>query len=365
MMREYIIVYFFIISFLISFLVVPKLKRIAFKYDILDHPGHRKIHQNAKPYLGGVAIFLGFMIPIIIHFIILINLPDNLLPENLSKFLLRQQSYLSRVLPKLSAILIGGSLMFTIGFIDDIKGPEFSPRYKFLLQLFVAIFATFMGIRISFMPFEWMNIVISIFWIVGITNSFNLLDNMDGLSSGVAGLSALIFLGITAIQGQFFMAIILIVFIGSILGFLKYNYYPSTIFMGDAGSLFIGYILSTLTIIASYVTKESSSLLPALMPVIILSIPIYDTISVVAIRIKERRPIYVGDKRHLSHRLVDMGFSPRHAVNTIYLLTLAIGFAAFLLPSISIKLSILVLVQVIIILIIISILMFVGKRNKK
>jgi UDP-GlcNAc:undecaprenyl-phosphate GlcNAc-1-phosphate transferase len=101
------------------------------------------------------------------------------------------------------------------------------------------------------------------------------------------------------------------------------------------------------------------------MPVIILSIPIYDTISVVAIRIKERRPIYVGDKRHLSHRLVDMGFSPRHAVNTIYLLTITIGLAAFLLPSLSIKLSILVFIQVIIILIIVSILMFVGKRNKK
>jgi UDP-GlcNAc:undecaprenyl-phosphate GlcNAc-1-phosphate transferase len=161
------------------------------------------------------------------------------------------------------------------------------------------------------------------------------------------------------------MALILSIFIGSILGFLKYNYYPSSIFMGDAGSLFLGYILATLTISASYVTPESASLLPALMPVIILSIPLFDTISVILIRLKEKRPIYVGDKRHLSHRLVDMGFSPRSAVNTIYLLTFTIGLAAFLLPYISIKLSILVFVQVIIILIIISLLMFVGKRKKK
>ena len=161
------------------------------------------------------------------------------------------------------------------------------------------------------------------------------------------------------------MALILSIFIGSVLGFLKYNYYPSSIFMGDAGSLFLGYILGTLTISASYVTPESASLLPALMPVIILSIPLFDTLSVIIIRIRENRPIYVGDKRHLSHRLVDMGFSPRSAVNTIYLLTFAIGLAAFLLPYLSVKLSILVFVQVITILIIISILMFVGKRNKK
>jgi UDP-GlcNAc:undecaprenyl-phosphate GlcNAc-1-phosphate transferase len=202
-------------------------------------------------------------------------------------------------------------------------------------------------------------------WIVLITNSFNLLDNMDGLSSGVAAISAIIFLSVAAYQGQFFIALILSIFIGSVLGFLRYNYNPSTIFMGDAGSLFLGYILSTLTISASYVTPESSSLLPALMPVIILSIPLFDTISVIIIRVKEHRPIYVGDKRHLSHRLVDMGFSPRSAVNTIYLLTFAVGLAAFLLPYLSIRLSILVFIQVIIILIIISILMFVGKRNKK
>jgi UDP-GlcNAc:undecaprenyl-phosphate GlcNAc-1-phosphate transferase len=188
---------------------------------------------------------------------------------------------------------------------------------------------------------------------------------MDGLSCGVAAISAIIFLSVSAYQGQFFIALILSVFIGSILGFLKYNYYPSSIFMGDAGSLFLGYILATLTISASYVTPESSSLLPALMPVIILSIPLFDTISVIIIRVRENRPIYVGDKRHLSHRLVDMGFSSRSAVNTIYLLTFTIGLAAFLLPYLSIRLSILVFVQVIVILIIISILMFVGKRNKK
>jgi UDP-GlcNAc:undecaprenyl-phosphate GlcNAc-1-phosphate transferase len=204
-----------------------------------------------------------------------------------------------------------------------------------------------------------------VIWIVLITNSFNLLDNMDGLSSGVAALSALIFFSITVSQGQFFMALILLIFIGSILGFLRYNYYPSSIFMGDSGSLFLGYILGTLTISASYVTTQSSSLLPALMPVFILSIPLFDTISVVLIRLKEHRPVFVGDKRHLSHRLVDMGFSPRHAVNTIYLLTIAIGLVSFLLPSLSVALSILVFIQIMIIIVIISILMFVGKQKKK
>jgi len=357
--------YLIVSSLLLSLILVPIAKKFAIRWNIHDQPGERKIHHTPKPYLGGVAIFLSFIIVLLGNLVLFLILKDQASIQSNFPFLVAQYSLLIKVWPKLAAILIGASIIVVVGVIDDINSTLISPKLKLLLQAIAAIIVVYFGVRISFFPLDWMDWVISIMWIVLITNSFNLLDNMDGLSSGVAIISALIFLLLSAYQGQFFIALILCIYIGSILGLLKYNYYPSTIFMGDAGSLFLGYILGTLTISASYVTPESTSLLPALMPVIILSIPLFDTISVIIIRIRENRPIYVGDKRHLSHRLVDMGFSPRSAVNTIYLLTFAIGLAAFLLPYISIKLSILVFIQVIIILIIISILMFVGKRDKK
>ena len=357
--------YLIISSLLLSLVLVPLAKKYAIRWNIHDQPGERKIHHTPKPYLGGVAIFLSFILVLLLNLLLFLVLKDKAFVQSNFPFFSGQYSLLINVWPKLAAILIGATIIVVVGLIDDINSMWISPKLKLLFQTLAAVIAVYFGVSISFFPYNWMDWVISILWIVLITNSFNLLDNMDGLSSGVAVVAALIFLSLSAYQGQFFIALILSIYIGSILGFLRYNFYPSSIFMGDAGSLFIGYILATLTISASYVTPESTSLLPALMPVIILSIPLFDTLSVIIIRIKEKRPIYVGDKRHLSHRLVDMGFSPRSAVNTIYLLTFSISLAAFLLPYLSIKLSILVFVQVIIILIIISILMFVGKRNKK
>jgi UDP-GlcNAc:undecaprenyl-phosphate GlcNAc-1-phosphate transferase len=356
-------IYVFIFSFVLTFLLVPLARKLAIRWNIHDHPGERKIHQTPKPYLGGVAIFLSFFVTILFNIVIYFLLISNPDFQNQLPLLAKQLPYLINAWPKLAAILGGSLIIVGVGVIDDIKSTLISPRLKLLLQTLAALIAIYFGISISFFPYDWMDWLFSVIWIVVITNSFNLLDNMDGLSSGVAALAALIFFSVSIYQGQVFMGIILIIFVGSVLGFLRYNYYPSTIFMGDAGSLFLGYILGTLTISASYVTAESASLLPALMPVFILSIPIFDTLSVVIIRLKEKRPIFVGDKRHLSHRLVDMGFSQRHAVNTIYLLTIAIGLVSFLLPSLSVGLSILVFIQIFIILIIISILMFVGKRK--
>jgi len=356
--------YLIISGLLLSLFLVPLAKKYANRWHIHDKPGERKIHQTPKPYLGGVAIFLSFMTVILLNLILFVVLKDNSYFRLHFPLLSAQYSLLITVWSKLAAILAGATIVVVVGLIDDINSTLISPALKLLLQSMAAVIAVYFGVRISFFPYDWMDLAISIIWIVLITNSFNLLDNMDGLSGGVAAISAIIFMSLAAYQGQFFIALILSCFIGSVLGFLKYNYSPSSIFMGDAGSLFLGYILASLTIEASYVTAESSSLLPALMPVIILSIPLFDTISVIIIRIREHRPIYIGDKRHLSHRLVDMGFSPRSAVNTIYLLTFTIGLVAFLLPYLSVILSILVFVQVIIILIIISILMFVGKRHK-
>ena len=361
-MRLFVYLYLIVFSLILSLLLVPLAKLAAIRFKILDHPGDRKIHTNPKPYLGGVAIYLSFLLTLGINILFLFIFKDTEIFKDFN-FLFSQIPLLIKVSPKLVAIISGASILVVLGVIDDKKGAAFSAKWKLFGQIIAALIVVFAGVKISYLPFDWMDWIFSILWIVGITNAFNLLDNMDGLSGGVAIISAIIFLLVTVSQGQFFMALILSVFVGSTLGFLKYNYNPSSIFMGDAGSMFLGFILGTLTISASYVTPQSAGLLPALMPLVILSIPIFDTISVIIIRIKEKRPIYIGDKRHLSHRLVDMGFSQKNAVNLIYLLTFTIGLAAFLLPSASYTESIIIFTQTLIILIIVSILMFVGKRN--
>ncbi len=260
--------YVFLLSLALSLILVPVAKKLAIHWNIHDHPGERKIHQTPKPYLGGVAIFLSFFITIVFNLIIYLILIGNPDIQSQFPFLTKQLPYLAKAWPKLAAILFGALIIVSVGVIDDIKSTLISPKLKLFFQTLAAIIAVYFGVSISFLPYDWMNWIISVIWIVILTNSFNLLDNMDGLSSGVAAISALIFFSVSIYQGQVFMAFILIIFVGSILGFLKHNYYPSSIFMGDAGSLFLGYILGTLTISASYVTKESTSLLPALMPII-------------------------------------------------------------------------------------------------
>ncbi len=162
-------------------------------------------------------------------------------------------------------------------------------------------------------------------WVVGITNAFNLLDNMDGLSAGVALVASLVLLLNAWLLGGFFMSLVYVALIGSLLGFLVYNWHPASIFLGDSGSLFIGFVLASLTLLQRYVSHASSTYFPVLMPVLVLALPILDTATVTFIRIRERRPIYVGDSRHLSHRLVSLGMRPPLAVFTIYLISLGLG----------------------------------------
>jgi len=253
--------------------------------------------------------------------------------------------------------------MVILGFIDDRRGVGFSYRIKFLIQIGAALVLVVAGIRTEFMPAPILNAAVTIAWVVSITNAFNLLDNMDGLSSGAAVVAATVFFVIAAAQGQMFSAMILVVFAGAVLGFLLYNFHPAKIFMGDTGSLFLGYVLASLTITSSYVVPQSVNLLPVISPLLILSLPIFDTLSVMFIRWREGRPLFIGDRRHFSHRLVDLGMSQRGAVVFIYLVALSIGVAAALLPYLPLWGQILVLLQTVAIYSMITILMSVAKRR--
>jgi UDP-GlcNAc:undecaprenyl-phosphate GlcNAc-1-phosphate transferase len=178
-------------------------------------------------------------------------------------------------------------------------------------------------------------------------------------------IAAMLLFGIAVLQGQIFFAMILLALVGSCLGFLCHNFYPSKLFMGDSGSLFLGFMFGALTVMGSYVVRSSSSLLPVIMPILILSIPLYDTFSVMFIRWREGRPLFLGDKRHFSHRLLELGMSHRGTVIFIYLVSLCVGSTATLLPYVSVAGNIIILAQAVIVYTLITILIATGRRRDR
>ena len=354
----------FFVALGLSYLLVPMMKKLAFRYDVLDHPGYHKTHTNVHPLLGGGAIFAAFMAVILGGVVLLLVAKAGGLARfpALERHLLGQFPVFLTVLPRLIGLLAGGSCMFALGLIDDLRGVGFSYKLKFAGQGIAAVMVVISGTRLEFLEYNLLNWTVTILWIVGITNAFNLLDNMDGLSSGVAAISSIIFGILTIQQGQYFSALILLTLAGSMLGFLRYNFHPSSIFMGDAGSLFIGFMLATLTVTNSYVTTRSASQLPVIVPILVLSVPLFDTFSVMFIRWREGRPLFVGDTCHFSHRLRDLGMSTRQTVIFIYLVSFCVGLSAILIPELDVFKSILVLVQEVLIFGLITLLMSKGKR---
>jgi len=355
--------YLFLFSVGLSAAVVPLASKLAFRLDIIDHPQGRKAHGKPRPLLGGLAIYLAFTITLFVNVIgFLLFKTSPWFTANFGFFAV-QAEHFAAVLPKLLAIWGGGTLMSILGFIDDKKGAGFSYKIKFSVQILAAVLLVAAGVRTDFMPSVWLNAIITVLWVIGITNSFNLLDNMDGLSSGIAVIAATLFFMITAAQAQVFSAMIFAIYTGSALGFLFYNFNPAKIFMGDTGSLFLGFVIASLTITSSYVVPQSANLLPVLSPLLILSLPIFDTLSVMIIRWREGRPLFVGDRRHFSHRLVDLGMTHRGAVVFIYLVALCIGAGAALLPYLPLWGQALVFLQTITIYVMITILEHAAKRR--
>ncbi len=363
-MHQLVYPYLFLLALGLSLAFVPSARRLALKLRVLDLPHERKVHEGIRPRLGGLAIYAAFMLVLGAQLGGFFALNKTAWFRDHFPVLVEQAEMLIRALPKLGIILLGATLMTVLGFIDDRRGLGFSYKIKFAVQFLAAGLLLLGGVGTTFMPAPWLNYLVTIFWIVGITNAFNLLDNMDGLAAGVAVIASAMFLLITIVQAQFFSAMILCIFAGAVAGFLYHNFYPAKIFMGDTGSHFIGYMLATLSITSSYVVPESVNLLPALMPLLILSIPIFDTLSVIVIRVKERRSLFQGDRRHFSHRLVDLGMSQRGAVIFIYLVATSIGLAAALLPYLPLWGQILVLLQTVLIYVMITILMHVARRMK-
>lgn len=359
--------YVFLFSYYLTKALVKIAGKLAIQLDIVDRPSSRKVHIKETPLLGGLGIFAGLAITVAVHYYAII-LCSHFDMEALFPFLKRFLIYIpgiKKVSFKIFGIFGCGFILFLIGLYDDKYG--LSAKLKFYLEIVVAlIIVYFFNIKITlFVKSELFSYIITILWIVGITNSFNLLDNMDGLSAGVACVCASVFFLSSVISGQLFIGLFLIAFIGAMIGFLRYNFPPAKIFMGDAGSLFIGFVLATLTVLGTYYIKGCATLYPILMPVLILGVPLYDTFSVIFIRLKHRESIFKADKNHFSHRLLRLGMTHTGVALFVYLVTFCVAINAILLPTLN-ELGVwITAIQTICMLLIITFLEYYGKTNRR
>ena len=355
-------------TFALSIALVPVSRALAHRLGAMDRPGPRKVHLDPTPRTGGVAVFVSFAAVVVAGSLLAPHLGESGIFRQQfgSALALLQEAY--RVQGKLAALAIGSALAFAVGFADDVMGDRFHVVAKAAGQLLAALFLVLGDVRVSFLPFEWMNIVVTVLWIVGITNAFNLLDNMDGLCAGVAFVASFVLLLNAISLAEFFVSLVLVAFMGSLLGFLLFNFTGlggGRIFLGDCGSLFVGFVMASLTLLERYLSHASSTLFPVLMPVLVLALPLLDTFTVIVIRLREGRPIYVGDSRHLSHRLVSLGLSSRQAVLFIWLATLCLGLGALTLPHATLTRALLVLTQSAGFVALLLILLFVERRGEE
>ena len=321
-----------IAGFAVSVLATWWMIGFAPKIGLVDQPGHRKIHHTPKPLGGGFGIAAGFVLPIVFALLVVVL---NLAPASVDPALL---SGARDQIPLLLGFLGGAVGMFLLGLVDDRRA--LGPFVKLGVQLAIstAFVAFFADVRLLTVLGPIPSIIITVLWIAGVTNAFNFLDNMDGLSAGVAAVCTCIFIFASLLAGQLFVPATLAIFLGSLIGFLVWNYPPAKLFMGDSGSLLIGFVLGVLTARTTYVPEGvefEARWYGVFVPVIVLAVPLYDMIVVSVIRISRGKSPFVGDTNHFSHRLVARGMSKPTAVLSIWLISAATGLAALLLPLVT------------------------------
>ncbi len=299
----------FILSFFISFLATPVMRLVALRLNILDRPhSNIKTHKTPVPYLGGVGIAISFWFSL-----------------TLIRFL---TSFPTGTLRSLRGIFLGSLIIFILGLIDDIKHEGLNFKLKFFIQISSAILLILYGIKIEFVKPEWLALTVTIIWIVGITNSLNIIDIMDGLSSGIALIASLgfFFVGLPT-EEKIYVNFASIALAGACLGFLPYNLSQKLkIFMGDTGSLFIGFILSSISLGTSYTAVNNIGLFA---PIFILAIPIYDTLLVMYFRWKKGTSPFLGSKDHFALRLEKIGYSRKKILILTYISGIILGFISF------------------------------------
>jgi len=307
------------IALISALILVPILRPLALKIRFVDLPDSRKVHTRPLALLGGVGIYLSFSLAVAIT---------------------------ARFAPPVQGIVTGAGFLMILGLIDDRYGMH--PAIKILGQAAAAAIVIACGVSVQFLHNPYLNIPFTLFWVVGITNAFNLLDNMDGLSAGVAFISAFAFAAITAryisIGPEQMQALVIAAALaGACLGFLPYNLYRAKIFMGDAGSMVLGFVLASIAALGSWHSATITT--SVLVPILVLAYPIFDTTLVTLLRWQRGVPFYRGGKDHSSHRLANLGLSNLEAVLLIYLFCLSHALAAALVSSVTLRLALIALIM--------------------
>ena len=298
----------------VALISTPVVKSLAFKVGAVDVPkDNRRMHDHPIPRMGGLAIFFGFILSVLIF---------------------------QPLTQQLRGMLMGAVIIVILGIFDDIYALPAKP--KFLVQIVAALFAVLAGNRIyilsninifssePYWELGWLSIPISVLWIVGITNAVNLIDGLDGLACGVSTISSMTLLVIALIVSEPDVAILMAALAGGCIGFLPYNLNPAKIFMGDTGSTFLGFILATVSIQGLF---KFHMIISFAVPFLMLGLPIFDTCFAILRRVAKGQSPMSPDRGHIHHRLIDMGFSQKQAVATLYLISAILGLSAVVLTT--------------------------------
>ena len=328
-------------SWVLSWLAVGWIQRHAARLGLLDKPNARKVHTTPIPLGGGLGIWFGVASVFAMGTLAIALCSWN--PDLASRFLPESVAvYIPGLLSRAGSIWFligGGTIVMILGLMDDRFGLDWKLRLGIEFGVAAAVVYGLNLHLTAYIDIPWLTSLLSVFWIVMLINSFNMLDNMDALSGGVAAiicamLSVMLLSTTESSQGQpqLFVAAMMLTLLGGLLGFLKHNWPPAKIFMGDAGSYFVGYWIAVSTLLSTYAGVKGSAPHAVLAPLCLLAIPLYDMISVISIRLSEGRSPFQADKKHFSHRLVELGMSKKQAVGTIYLATLTCSLCALILP---------------------------------
>ncbi len=311
----------FLIALLVSFAATPLMIRLAKRIGAIDVPKDgRRVHKVPTPRLGGLAIFLGFLAALL---------------------------YMYEIDSRMVGVLTGAAIIVTLGFFDDIK--PLPAKFKFLVQIIAAAIVIRSGViipRISnplyfltgkeYIHFGIWSYPLTLIWIVGVTNAINLVDGLDGLAAGISIISATTLLVAAHTTGQDFAAFLALILAASTLGFLPFNFNPAKIFMGDTGALFLGYMLSVISVMG---VLKGAAALSILVPIFAIGLPIYDTLFAMIRRASNGKSVMEADKGHLHHKLLDAGMSQRQAVITLYSISAVLGFSAVVLVEATLKVA--------------------------
>ncbi len=308
-------------AFLTTLLALPLWRKWCLRTNLVDDPGHRKIHSSPIPLAGGFAVLTGILLPLGVGAVLL---KLGLVKISSAGLIVHG---IDRRAVELAVLALGAVAITILGWLDDKH--ELKALPKFIGQLLIAIAVAAASKRITlFVPSEVFSYAITILWLLTVINAFNFMDNMNGLCAGLGAIGASIFAFIAATNGEYLVAITGFLMCGALVGFLPWNFPNARAFLGDAGSHLVGYLLAVMAILPHFYTKQNPRPLAVLAPLFVLAIPLLDLAQVSLFRTLNKKPFWLGDTNHLSHRLVRVGMSRMSAVLLLWLIAIVIGAAA-------------------------------------